>query len=173
MWQQNAFFAREITFSRKLLASVGMSKLGYKSAWFSSIPEPRLTRPIISRCFCHDSRCRSFVTSQSLATSSFSKICPAYNAAISDTNISQRIVATCLSLMKIQGGGGNRVSLCSLHITASNVGRFLKFFHCHITYIHTFMFICTKSVQNVSRITTNMQDRKVMQDSYNCPKSLN
>jgi len=25
-------------------------------------------------------------------------------------------------------------------------------------------------MQNVSRITTNMQDRKVMQDSYNCPK---
>ena len=41
------------------------------------------------------------------------------------------------------------------------------------TYIHTYMFICTKSMQNVSRITANMQDRKVMQDSYNCPKSLN
>ena len=34
------------------------------------------------------------------------------------------------------------------------------------------MFIHTNSIQNVNRITTNMQDRKVIQD-YNCPKSLN
>jgi len=31
------------------------------------------------------------------------------------------------------------------------------------------MFIRTNSVQNVNRITTNMQNRKVMQDSYNWP----
>ena len=34
------------------------------------------------------------------------------------------------------------------------------------------MFIRTNSMHNVDRITRDMQDRKVIQDSYNCPKSL-
>jgi len=40
------------------------------------------------------------------------------------------------------------------------------------SFIHSFMFIRTNSMQNVNRITRNMQDRKVIQDSNNCPKSL-
>jgi len=40
------------------------------------------------------------------------------------------------------------------------------------SFIHSFMFIRTNSMQNVDRITRDMQDRKVIQDSYNCPKSL-
>jgi len=31
------------------------------------------------------------------------------------------------------------------------------------------MFICTNPIQNANRITRNMQERKVTQDSYNCP----
>jgi len=41
-----------------------------------------------------------------------------------------------------------------------------------VVFIHSFMFIRTNSVHNVDRITRDMQDRKVIQDSYNCPKSL-
>jgi len=40
------------------------------------------------------------------------------------------------------------------------------------SFIHPFMFIRTNSMHSVDRITRDMQDRKAIQDSYNCPKSL-